>query len=108
MALTTLYQLVIYIPESHCETVKKAMFEAGAGRYEGYKNCSWQVLGLGQFKPINGSKPFIGNQNQLETVAEYRVEMICEQSYINAVIQAMLTAHPYEQPAYSVLELLSF
>ena len=84
------------------------MFEAGAGRYKGYENCSWQVLGQGQFKPREGSKPFIGNQNQQEYVAEYRVEMICEQSYIKPVIQAMLTAHPYEQPAYNVLELLTF
>ena len=103
-----LYQLIIYIPESHCETVKTAMFKAGAGKYEGYENCSWQVLGQGQFKPLEGSQPFIGNQNKQETVAEYRVEMICEQSYIKDVIQAMLAAHPYEQPAYNVLELLSF
>ncbi len=101
-----MYQLVIYIPESHCEPVKQAMFDAGAGRYEGYDHCAWQVLGQGQFRPLQGSQPFIGNQGALETVAEFRVEMICEKPFLKQVIQAMLAAHPYEQPAYAVLKLM--
>ncbi|MEE9350952.1 MAG: NGG1p interacting factor NIF3 [Thiotrichaceae bacterium] len=99
-----MYQLVIYIPQSHCEVVKLAMFEAGAGRYKNYEQCSWQVKGQGQFKPLEGSSPFIGNQNVLETVEEYRVEMICEKQVVKGVIKAMLAAHPYEEPAYLVLE----
>ena len=99
----SLYQLVIYIPEAQCEKVKAAMFTAGAGRYDGYEQCSWQVLGQGQFKPIAGSQPFIGKHDKLETVAEYRVEMICEEKFLKDVIRAMLLAHPYEQPAYSIL-----
>lgn len=102
-----MYHLVVYIPPSHCEAVKQAMFDAGAGRYEGYDQCSWQVSGTGQFRPLSGSQPFIGNQNQLETVEEYRVEMICEKPFIKPVIQAMLAAHPYEQPAYIILETVS-
>ena len=98
-----MYQLVIYIPESHCEAVKQAMFNAGAGRYEHYEHCSWQVKGQGQFKPLEGSQPFIGNQNELEYVEEYRVEMICEEVFLEAAIKAMRKAHPYEEPAYTVL-----
>ena len=80
------------------------MFDAGAGRYQAYEQCSWQVLGQGQFKPLSGSQPFIGNQDELETVAEYRVEMICAKNRLKEVINVMLATHPYEQPAYSAIE----
>lgn len=99
-----MYQLVVYIPESHCEAVKQAMFDAGAGRYENYEHCSWQVQGQGQFKPMAGANPFIGNQNQLQTVEEYRVEMICEAHCLHAAVTAMIQTHPYEEPAYLVLK----
>ena len=97
-------QITLYVPESHCELVKQAMFAAGAGRYHGYEHCAWQVLGQGQFQALPGSQPFLGQQGILEKVAEFRVEMICEKRYLKPVIQAMLNAHPYEQPAYFVSE----
>lgn len=99
-----MYQIVVYVPESHCEAVKLTLFEAGAGRYERYEQCSWQVLGQGQFKPMFGSNPFIGNQGELETVDEYRVEMICQEHCIGRAVQAMIEAHPYEEPAYLILK----
>ncbi len=102
--MNNLYQLVIYIPESHCELVKNAMFDAGAGRYENYEDCSWQVKGKGQFRPLQGSQPFIGNQNELEAVTEFRVEMVCEKQCLKDVIKALLAAHPYEEPAYAILK----
>ena len=99
-----MYQLIIYIPESHCDDVKSAMFKAGAGRYERYEQCAWQVRGQGQFRPLSGSKPFIGNQNEVTTVEEFRVEMICDDHSLNDAIEAMLEAHPYEEPAYTILK----
>ncbi|NQY26377.1 MAG: NGG1p interacting factor NIF3 [Piscirickettsiaceae bacterium] len=95
-------KLVFFVPESHKDAVKHAVFEHGAGRYDGYDCCSWEVLGTGQFKPLSGSQPFIGQHNQIETVAEYRVEMICDELHIKAVLQALINAHPYETPAYDV------
>lgn len=97
-----MYKLVFFVPESHKEMVKQAVFAQGAGRYDGYDCCSWETLGLGQFKPLSGSQPFIGEQDKIETVAEYRVEMICAANNIKAVLQALLDSHPYETPAYEV------
>jgi hypothetical protein len=97
-----MYKLVFYVPEDHKEAVKNALFEQGAGRYEGYDHCSWEVLGTGQFKPLSGSQPFVGQQEQLETVDEFRVEMICSQHVIKAVLEALIKHHPYEVPAYDV------
>ncbi|QPK62975.1 NGG1p interacting factor NIF3 [Methylomonas sp. LL1] len=101
-----MYQLIFYVPASHLDSVKNAVFTAGAGQYHGYDQCAWQTLGQGQFKPLAGSRPYSGDIGQLKTVPEYKVEMICTDSKIKAAIEALLAAHPYEQPAYSVYRIL--
>lgn len=100
-----MYKLVFFVPESHLETVKSAVFSAGAGRIGDYEACAWQTLGQGQFRPLPGSNPFIGSDNQLELVSEYRVEMVCADEFIRAVIAALRQAHPYEEPAFDVWRL---
>lgn len=99
-----MYQLIIYIPQSHCEVVKQALFNAGAGQIGNYDQCAWQVQGTGQFRPKTGSNPFIGQQNNLSHVNEIKVEMICKEQYIKLAINAMLAVHPYEEPAYLILK----
>ncbi len=81
------------------------MFEAGAGKIGNYECCSWQTLGRGQFKPLPGSQPYIGSTNQLETLIEYKLELIVPDDLIKTVIEQMKQAHPYEQPAYDVWQL---
>lgn len=103
-----MYKLCCYIPESHIEPVKKALFDAGAGRIGDYEYCAWQVLGQGQFRPLKGSRPFVGNQNTLEFVPEYRVEMVCDDAVITDVVKALRQAHPYEEPAFDVMRIESF
>lgn len=103
-----MYKLTFYVPESHLEPVKKVLFETGAGRYELYDQCCWQTLGLGQFRPLEGSQPHIGDTNQLETVAEYKVEMICTEDRIADAVNALKEAHPYETPSFDVLRLEHF
>ncbi len=102
---TSLFKLVFFVPESHCESVKTAIFEAGAGRQGNYADCSWQVLGEGQFRPLDQSQPFIGEEGKLEKVMEYRVETLCESHRLADVIAALKNAHPYEDPAYDILRL---
>jgi len=97
-----------YVPASHLETVKDAVFQAGAGRIGNYEYCCWQVEGQGQFKPLLGAKPAIGHIDTLEKVSEYRVEMVCDESCIHAVMSAFRLAHPYEEPAYDVMATLEF
>lgn len=100
-----MYQLVVYIPVDHLEKVKSAIFAAGAGRYAGYDCCAWQVLGKGQFRPLKGSKPFIGQIEEVVWVDEYRVEMICSDERLPEVIDALKLSHPYEEPAFSLIKL---
>lgn len=103
-----LYQLVFYVPESHLEAVKSALYEAGAGRIGDYDQCCWQVRGTGQFRPLAGSKPFLGEESQLVSVMEYRVEMVFESHLLGAVGRALVGAHPYEEPAYGIWPLISW
>jgi len=102
-----MYQLSFYVPASHLEAVKTALFAAGAGRFQNYDQCCWQTLGQGQFRPLADSRPYLGEIGRLETVAEYKVEMICAESRLKAAVAALLTAHPYQQPAYSAHKILT-
>jgi len=102
-----MYQIVVYIPETHVEPVKTALFAAGAGKIADYDSCAWQTLGQGQFRPLEGSSPFIGQTGEVETVDEYRVELVCEKDVLKAAVEAMIAAHPYEEPAYSVWPLFN-
>jgi hypothetical protein len=101
------YKLCFYVPESHLEQVKVAAFKAGAGRIGDYDSCCWQVSGQGQFRPLAGSAPYIGQQGKVERVAEYRVEMVCARECVKAAVLAMLDAHPYEEPAWDLVELVT-
>lgn len=102
-----MYRINFYVPASHLEAVKDALFEAGAGSIGDYQRCSWQVAGEGQFLPGTASNPSIGRVGQLERVAEYKVEMVCQPRCIRAAIAALKAAHPYEEPAWDVVETLS-
>ncbi len=101
-----MHKLVFYVPESHKEPVKQAVFAAGAGKIGCYDQCCWEVLGQGQFRPQSGAQPYLGNVGDLETVAEYRVEMVVDDHLVRAVIQALRAAHPYEEPAFDVWPLV--
>ena len=100
-----MYKLSFFVPENHLETVKSAIFATGAGRIGNYDHCCWQVLGQGQFRALEGSAPFLGQQNKLEIVAEWKVELVCSAELIHSAVRALKQAHPYEEPAYDVWKL---
>ncbi|ERL55637.1 hypothetical protein [Psychrobacter aquaticus] len=103
-----MYKLTVFIPNEALEVVKFALFAAGAGTMGHYEQCCWQVQGTGQFKPLVGSTPHIGVHDNLESVDEWRVEMVVAENAIEAVITALKKVHPYETPAYDVLKVLAF
>lgn len=103
MSNNQLLKIEFYVPEEHLQQVKQAMFDAGAGKVGDYDSCAWQVLGQGQFRPRAGSTPFKGERDRLESLNEYKVEMVCAEEYIARTITAMKDAHPYEEVAYSVV-----
>ncbi|AXQ23019.1 NGG1p interacting factor NIF3 [Acinetobacter wuhouensis] len=99
-------KLIYYVPESHLETTKVAIFSAGAGGIGNYEHCAWQVLGTGQFKPVKDAKPFIGELNTLEQIPEWRVETIVPEDQAKLVAQALKASHPYEEPAFEFIQMI--
>lgn len=105
-----MYKLTVYIPQSADEQVlsqiKTAIFNAGAGNIGNYAHCCWQTLGVGEFKPLVNSTPFIGDVDEVSQVPEWRLECVLADDCVKAVITALKQAHPYETPAYDVIKLV--
>lgn len=99
-----MYKIAVYVPETHLESIKNAMFSAGAGAFGRYDCCSWQTLGIGQFRPLEGANPTCGNIGEVMHVAEYKVEMVVPENKLAEVVAAYKDAHPYEVPAYEVYQ----
>jgi len=102
------YKITFYVPETHLEQVKQALFAVGVGKINNYDCCCWQVLGQGQFRPLADSQPFLGEQNKVETLSEYKVETVCASELIQAAVLTLKKVHPYEEPAYEVYQLADF
>ena len=102
------YKLAFFVPPSHVEAVKAEVFAEGGGRIGDYDHCAWQVLGHGQFRPLDGSQPFLGQTGVVEQVEEWRVELVVADELIVQVVAALKRSHPYETPAYEVWKLEQF
>jgi dinuclear metal center YbgI/SA1388 family protein len=99
-------KIVTFVPTGpDLGAVHAALSEAGAGNVGNYSHCSFATAGTGQFKPLAGSHPTLGEVGRLERVAETRLEMVLPRSRRAAVVAALRAAHPYEEPAFDVLEL---
>ncbi|MBC3421485.1 NGG1p interacting factor NIF3 [Pseudomonas sp. RW3S2] len=101
-----MHKLAFFVPASHVEVVKAAVFAAGGGRIGDYDHCAWQTLGQGQFRPLDGSQPFLGEVGQVEVVEEWKVELVVADERVRQVVAALKQSHPYETPAYEVWPLL--
>lgn len=104
--MKNMLKLIYYVPDSHLAATKQAVFAAGAGAFEDYTDCAWQVKGIGQFLPRNTAQPFIGKTDCLEQLEEWRVEMIVPEEKAKQVKQALLQSHPYEVPAFEFIRLV--
>lgn len=98
-------KLVVFAPAADAERLRAVLAEAGAGRIGDYDQASFTTVGQGRFRPLDGAVPAIGEVGTAETVDEVRIEVVLPRSRRTAVVTAMLAAHPYEEPAYDVLEL---
>ncbi|MEN6356430.1 MAG: Nif3-like dinuclear metal center hexameric protein [Armatimonadota bacterium] len=99
------YKIVTFVPEEAVESVRNAMAEAGAGRIGQYTHCSFRVSGTGSFVPLPMAEPYVGDIGKLAEVEEYRLEMICAESWLDNVVEAMIEKHPYDEVAYDLYQL---
>lgn len=99
-----LLKLVVFVPVADADRLQTALAEAGAGRLGNYDRCGWRTTGQGSFRPLPGAQPAIGAVGTAEVVPEVRVEVVLDRGRQGEVLAAMRCAHPYEQPAYDLLE----
>ncbi|AEI11886.1 Nif3-like dinuclear metal center hexameric protein [Cellulomonas gilvus] len=96
---------VVLVPVAAAGAVVDAMSAAGAGALGDYARCAWTTTGEGTFEPQPGAEPAIGAVGERTVVVEARVEMVAPRARRAAVVAAVRDAHPYEEPAFDVLEL---
>ncbi|MDX6230863.1 MAG: hypothetical protein QOI76_4253 [Frankiales bacterium] len=99
--------LVTYVPHEQSTRLLDALAAAGAGAVGDYSRCAWQVRGEGTFVPGPGASPAVGTVGEVVSVDETRLEMVLPRGLRAQVLAALRAAHPYEQPAYEVVELVT-
>lgn len=100
-----LLKVITFVPQSHAEAVQRAMFTAGAGTLGNYDCCSYSSTGTGTFRAMNGANPFVGAVGEIHNESEIKIEVITPVAKKTAVIKAMIEAHPYEEPAFDIIQL---
>lgn len=98
-------KIVVFVPETHADVVRKAMGDAGAGIIGNYSHCTFSSKGIGRFKPESGANPHIGEVGKYEEVIEERIETVCSREKLQSVIAAIKNVHPYDEVAFDVYPL---
>lgn len=100
-----LKKLFTFVPISHIETVRNAIFNAGGGHIGNYSECSFTNMGEGSFRPEQGTNPFLGIIGKRHVENELKLEVIFPNWLEASVINALKAAHPYEEVAYDIVQL---
>ena len=98
-------KIVVFVPSGDADRMVDVLAGAGAGAIGEYERCAFTSAGTGSFRPLPGASPVVGDVGEVAEVSETRVEMVLPRSVRSAVVEAMRAAHPYEEPAFDVLEL---
>ncbi len=102
-----LLKLVTFVPQSHTEYVRNALFNAGAGNIGNYDSCSFNLSGEGTFRAKEGTNPFVGEVNELHFEKESRIEVILPKFRQIEIQRILLAVHPYEEPAYDFIPIIN-
>ncbi len=106
-AQDSLVKLVTFVPTNDADSVRMALFDAGAGHIGNYDQCSYNIDGKGSFRGDESTKPYVGEKGLLHFEPEVRIEVIVPKVNISKVVKALISAHPYEEVAYDVYPLLN-
>lgn len=99
-------KIVAFVPDQDLPRVSDALFAAGAGVIGQYRECSFRLAGTGTFFGTEGANPAVGQKGRREDVAEWRLEVVCPESRLDAAVAALRRAHSYEEPACDLYPLL--
>lgn len=104
--MSDLIKIVVFVPLTHTNVVRKVMGDTGAGIIGNYSHCSFSSKGVGRFKPLEGANPAIGQVGQQEEVEEERIEVVCPKNKAKEIIAAIKEVHPYEEVAFDIYPLI--
>ncbi len=100
-------KIVVFVPLTHCDIVRKAIGDVSGGIIGNYSHCSFSSKGIGRFKPNEKANPHIGEANKLEEVEEEKIEFFCPRKIAKKVIEAIKKVHPYEEIALDIYPLIN-
>lgn len=104
--MTNLLKIVVFVPLSHADEVRKVIGDSGAGKIGNYSHNSFSIQGIGRFKPMKGASPAIGRVGDLTEVQEERIEFLCPRFLAKSTIDSIREIHPYEEVAVDVYQLI--
>jgi dinuclear metal center YbgI/SA1388 family protein len=100
-----LKKLVTYVPNSHADAVRSALFNAGAGDIGNYSECSFNAEGTGTFKGNEQTNPYVGEPGKRHLENEVRIETVYPAVLESKILMALVLTHPYEEVAYDLYTL---
>jgi dinuclear metal center YbgI/SA1388 family protein len=100
-----LKKLYVFVPLTHADAVRQAIFDAGGGHIGRYDACSFNTEGTGTYRAGEGAAPFIGQIGEFHKEPEIRIEVVFAAPVERRLLDAMVRAHPYEEVAYDVVAL---
>jgi dinuclear metal center YbgI/SA1388 family protein len=95
-------KIVTFVPAASVAVMIEALSAAGAGQIGDYEQCAFTVEGAGRFVAGDATSPTVGQAGRLNTEAEVRIEMVAPARRAEAIIEALIAGHPYEEPAFDV------
>ncbi len=101
------FKIAVFVPVTHADKIRKVIADAGAGHIGQYDSCTFSARGIGRFRPLEGSKPFLGKHGKIEEVEEERIEVICSAGLLKNVVWEIRKNHPYEEPAIDIYPLMN-
>lgn len=99
-------KIIVFVPTEAADKIRQVLGDNGAGKLGKYSYASFSSRGIGRFKPEKGSNPAIGQIGKLESVEEEKIEVIAPIEKYLEIIEKVKSAHPYEEPAIEVYDLL--
>ncbi len=99
-------KIAVFAPITHADKIRKVLAENSAGHIGNYDYCSFSTKGIGRFRGLKGTQPFIGKPGAIEQVEEEKIETICSIDKVKSIVEAVKKVHPYEEPAIDVFPLL--
>ena len=100
-------KIIVFVPTSHADSMREKLMKFGAGHIGNYDFCSFSSKGIGRFRPLEGTNPFIGESGKIEQVKEEKIETICPFDSIKTLVEEIKKSHPYEEPAIDIYPLLN-